>query len=113
MYILFTVLGVLIFLFGVVARIICKCRKKMESEWFDITKIAIILGLAILLTNLLIKASERECPECGGKYFPSQKYCEDCGYSFQPECECGVTIEEDANFCGNCGKKLTAMNKKE
>lgn len=47
------------------------------------------------------------CQNCGKPYSPGSKFCGECGHTLAPSvCECGASLEADAKFCKNCGKKV-------
>lgn len=87
-------IGVLAFVIGMLA----------ESDAF---KIAGIIGFIVFLitASIALLFVQEECPNCEAKHQKASNtaYCENCGYSFK--CECGVFINNDAEYCGDCGRK--------
>ena len=72
----------------------------------------LIIFLALGIAFLILSGIVQECPNCN--IIVGDNYCNECGYQVRttehPQklfcSECGVNINADANFCGNCGKEV-------
>lgn len=74
-----------------------------ESDTFKIT--GIIGFVVFLVACVAMLFVQEECPNCEAKHqkLSNTACCESCGYSFK--CECGVFINNDAEYCDNCGRE--------
>ena len=60
--------------------------------------------VAILYLYAVLKGP---CAQCGRIRLGGSKYCDRCGKAFVKECpDCEYTIDVNADYCGNCGKKM-------
>ena len=69
------------------------------------------LGFKIVVTGytteLIDEAANNKCPRCGDKIDENEKFCSNCGYSFNSECaSCGNINNPKDKFCTNCGRQL-------